>query len=77
MLEIILDYEDFIVVKNGSHYYAIYSEDGYHTIEKLQLIKSVGEDVENVFDVDFDYDYSGEELDGTNYLYFKKYEEDS
>lgn len=99
ILEIILDYEDFQVLKDveTSKYYLLdavnndsklipdkdfncgrtyINDNPEYKLKELKLIRRVSNNVDGFYDVSFpdapaDFDISGEEFNGTDYLYFE------
>ena len=76
--EIILDYEDFIIVKRDDKYYVRDSNKSseYFEVELLETLTDERIQEESMCEADLiawrtDYDYAGEYLYGTDYMYFK------
>lgn len=71
-MELILDYEDFKIYKKGRQY-LLFDENNNGL--KVKLVKRAVETDnltdDKLFDLCKDYDYSGEELNSTDYLFFK------
>lgn len=76
-MEIYVDYDDFIIIKNKTteKYYCLDLQHDEHCIYEVELIyreNNKDKTIEELLNISFDFDYSGEELNGTGYLYFKK-----